>query len=100
MAQQRTQGVGITPTPITALARDFLAIGGRIMLNPEGGVESAINPMLILGRGVSGPDRRTRRARLRAFVQAEQRHATALAVLVAQNGAARGNGWQVWEAGR
>lgn len=96
MAQQH-DGAASMP-PVHAVARDFLAIGGRIMVTSLGGVESAINPMVVFGQNVRRKDRRVRRESVRAMLRAEARHRQELASLVAKHGCDRGNGWTVWEA--
>ncbi|MEH3046165.1 hypothetical protein [Sphingomonas adhaesiva] len=84
-------------TPIAIIARGFLAIGGRIMVNPAGHVESAINARIILGHNVPRKDRRACRESLRAMARAEERHTRELTSLATAHGARRRDGWIVWE---
>lgn len=85
-----------TPNSIT-LAERFIAIGGRLMINPAGRFEPAIDPWVILGSNVSDDDRETRFSVSRAFYRQLKRGGAVkrLKRLVEAEGVHTKHGWMV-----
>ena len=84
------------------LAEGFVAIGGRLMVDPAGRFMSAIDMARLFERTWPEPQEpepfAERRAIAAAYTRAEQRrhHRRELAEMVRQNGNATANGWLVW----
>ncbi len=81
-------------------ARAFLAIGGRIMLNPEGRLESAISMDRLFERTWPNPEPaeafEARRRVHRRYDRVERRHPAELRQIVQERGEPV-NGWLVWQ---
>lgn len=86
---------------VVTSARSFLAIGGRIMIDPKGRLFSTIDLKLLLERTWPDPEppapfeRRRRVAKL--YDRVEQSNKPEIVHLVTKHGKPV-NGWLVWEA--
>ena len=85
---------------IARLADAFVAIGGRIMVNPDGAVETAVDFLALYGRDVPESVAEARRNTTRAIVNAKGASVARLARLVHRNGTPHPSGWQVWGGAR
>jgi hypothetical protein len=87
---------------LATLAEDFVAIGGRLMVDPAGRFMSAIDMARLFERTWPNPQKpepfAERRAVAAAYTRAEQRrsHKRELAAMVRQNGSFTAYGWLVW----
>ncbi len=99
MADRNITGGALASPPI-AEAERFLAIGGRLMIDPRGRFSSVIDA----GKLFERTDRRQdasafqqRRAVAARYLRSERRYRSALASLVHQHGTTMPHGWRVWE---
>jgi len=87
---------------LSKAAGSFIAIGGRLMLDPEGNFRSAIDMARLFERTWPIPDDPApfehRRKVARKYDAAERGNEGRLASLVAAKGTHTPNGWLVWEA--
>jgi hypothetical protein len=74
-------------------ARDFVRIGGRLMINPDGGMESSIDQSQLFGPD-STPEARMV-ARRFADLESAQGAPTHLYEMVLHEGRLGANGWRV-----
>ena len=87
---------------LTSLAESFIAIGGRLMVDPAGHFVSAIDMGRLFERTAPNPEDPAlfaeRRHVAAAYTRAEQRreHKRRLAAMVRQHGAPTSSGWLVW----
>lgn len=83
-------------------ARAFLAIGGRIMIAPDGKLVSMIDAKRLLARTHPNPEPsapfKARRRIASGYNLAEHRDPAGIASLVVANGQPV-NGWLVWQSG-
>ncbi|HEX8579919.1 MAG TPA: hypothetical protein VF655_10040 [Allosphingosinicella sp.] len=98
MSAPQAQG-GAQALPI---ARAFLATGGRLMLRPDGKLETAASVERIFGPGTDENEARLSFMVARTFSRRlrNPRFARSVACLVLADGQPTPNGWQVLEAGQ
>lgn len=78
------------------IASRFLAIGGRFVIDPAGGLNAALDAQRLVSAGIPESERRHRRRRARAAIRLIDRRGSQVAALINQHGKPV-SGWSVWE---
>jgi hypothetical protein len=86
----------MTRADVEAAARRFLAIGGRVMIWPDGRLQGAISVAAIYSLNLTPEQTREREAVSRNFSRAEHGARATLADLTRTNGRPE-NGFIIWE---
>jgi len=91
-----------TVASLARLASSFVAIGGRLMLDPQGRYMTGIDMARLFERTRPNPEDPApfvyRRIVARRFTHAERGQEAALAEMIRKRGTARAHGWIVWGA--
>jgi hypothetical protein len=92
----------VTPVCLAKMARSFVAIGGRLMIDPQGRYITGIDMARLFERTSPNPEDSTpfayRRMVARRFTNAEQGQKAALTALIRKRGKSTPHGWIVWGA--
>lgn len=90
----------ITPALLARAAGRFIAIGGRLMIDPRGRYSATIDMARLFERTWPDPQApepfEQRRAVARQFCLIEREREDGMAALVRQRGKLTPNGWLVW----
>ena len=78
-------------------AKEWLSIGGRILIFPDGRVDGALSAEHLLSLKLAPAEAERRMAIAKAYNAAQDADADGLAALVRENGTPTGNGFVVWE---
>lgn len=87
----------LAPSAVIAAAEAFLLIGGRLMIDPRGKFEEAINLDLLFGLQLSDDRAEANMSVARVYDRARSRRGAVLTLkaMVRQRGTATANGWIV-----